>query len=155
MRPWVSRNILVETRESGIPLSLFMKEENITSPSPLDVDDFLKQTSSSTYNHKYPQPKWLRTGPQIQTNDSALMLRVKHALAKLGLETYLTMLVDHNFIHSDLHPGNMFVQLPRDSNNHTHDFHHHEKQNITVRMGKDGARTDQTTIAQDGKTYTI
>ena len=30
-------------------------------------------------------------------------------LARLGLRTFLTMLLRHNFVHADLHPGNILV----------------------------------------------
>ena len=31
-------------------------------------------------------------------------------LARMGLQAFLTMLLKHNFVHADLHPGNIIVQ---------------------------------------------
>ena len=33
-------------------------------------------------------------------------------LAALGVQTLLKMLIDDNFLHADLHPGNILVRLP-------------------------------------------
>ena len=34
-------------------------------------------------------------------------------IARLGLQMYLHMLIEDNFVHSDLHPGNLLVSFPR------------------------------------------
>ncbi|KAJ3024287.1 hypothetical protein HKX48_003112 [Thoreauomyces humboldtii] len=36
-----------------------------------------------------------------------------HDLAQIGLDSFLRMLVIHNFVHADLHPGNIFVTFRR------------------------------------------
>jgi predicted unusual protein kinase regulating ubiquinone biosynthesis (AarF/ABC1/UbiB family) len=32
------------------------------------------------------------------------------AIARLGLHMFLSMMIDYNFMHCDLHPGNMLIQ---------------------------------------------
>ena len=34
-----------------------------------------------------------------------------HEIANLGLSSFLRMVLRHNFVHADLHPGNIFVQV--------------------------------------------
>lgn len=43
--------------------------------------------------------------------------KLRKKLASLGLVLYLKMLVD-NFLHSDLHPGNIYVRLDKNNNPH-------------------------------------
>lgn len=42
---------------------------------------------------------------------------VNRSLARIGMSMFLSMLVDKNFIHSDLHPGNLLVRV-RNPNDH-------------------------------------
>ncbi|KAM4039686.1 putative aarF domain-containing protein kinase 2 [Anomaloglossus baeobatrachus] len=66
LRPFVTRNILVETFEDGEPLSLYLQD-----------------TGSSD---------------------------VKHRIAAMGIDMLLKMIFVDNFVHADLHPGNILVQ---------------------------------------------
>ncbi|KAG7454790.1 hypothetical protein MATL_G00263630 [Megalops atlanticus] len=71
LRPFVTRNVLVETFEESEPISSFL--------SP-DV-------------------------PQ----------EVKQRIARMGVDTLLKMVFVDNFVHGDLHPGNILVQGGRES----------------------------------------
>ncbi|XP_075712013.1 putative aarF domain-containing protein kinase 2 [Rhinoderma darwinii] len=66
LRPFVTRNILVETFEDGEPLSVYLQE-----------------TGSS---------------------------QIKHRIAAMGVDMLLKMIFVDNFVHADLHPGNILVQ---------------------------------------------
>ncbi|CAI9542892.1 unnamed protein product [Staurois parvus] len=66
LRPFVTRNILVETFEEGEPLSLYV------------------QGSEST--------------------------QIKQRIAAMGVDMLLKMVFVDNFVHADLHPGNILVQ---------------------------------------------
>ncbi|KAI3658176.1 hypothetical protein MP638_000859 [Amoeboaphelidium occidentale] len=41
---------------------------------------------------------------------------LKRQVADLGLKSFLKMLLEDNFVHSDLHPGNILVKVPTSSN---------------------------------------
>ncbi|XP_035257978.1 uncharacterized aarF domain-containing protein kinase 2 [Anguilla anguilla] len=66
LRPFVTRNILVETFEESEPISNFLTQ---------DVPE-----------------------------------EVKRRIARMGVDTLLKMIVVDNFVHGDLHPGNILVQ---------------------------------------------
>ncbi|KAM8974477.1 putative aarF domain-containing protein kinase 2 [Pelodytes ibericus] len=66
VRPFVTRNILVETYEEGESLSVFLQDE-VTS-------------------------------------------QIKQRIAAMGVDMLLKMVFVDNFVHADLHPGNILVQ---------------------------------------------
>lgn len=66
LRPFVTRNILVETFEDGEPLSLYLQEAGSS--------------------------------------------QIKHRIAAMGVDMLLKMVFVDNFVHADLHPGNILVQ---------------------------------------------
>ncbi|KAG8012817.1 putative aarF domain-containing protein kinase 2, partial [Nibea albiflora] len=66
LRPFVTRNILVETFEESDPVSNYLSSD-------------------------IPQ-------------------EVKQRIAKIGIDTILKMVFVDNFVHADLHPGNILVQ---------------------------------------------
>lgn len=39
----------------------------------------------------------------------------RKALSEKGLHIFFTQLLRHNFFHADMHPGNVFVEIPRDA----------------------------------------
>ncbi|XP_027897526.1 uncharacterized aarF domain-containing protein kinase 2 isoform X2 [Xiphophorus couchianus] len=69
LRPFVTRNILVETFEESEPISNYLSSE-------------------------IPQ-------------------EVKQRIARMGVDTLLKMVFVDNFVHGDLHPGNILVQYPK------------------------------------------
>ncbi|KAM5170867.1 putative aarF domain-containing protein kinase 2 [Mantella aurantiaca] len=66
LRPFVTRNILVETFEEGEPLATYLQETEST--------------------------------------------QIKQRIASLGVNMLLKMVFVDNFVHADLHPGNILVQ---------------------------------------------
>ncbi|XP_069619363.1 uncharacterized aarF domain-containing protein kinase 2 isoform X1 [Ranitomeya imitator] len=66
LRPFVTRNIMVETFEDGEPLSLYLQEAGSSE--------------------------------------------IKHRIAAMGMDMLLKMVFVDNFVHADLHPGNILVQ---------------------------------------------
>ncbi|KAL4625060.1 putative aarF domain-containing protein kinase 2 [Arapaima gigas] len=71
LRPFVTRDILVETYEESEPISAFLSD---------DIPDELKRR-----------------------------------IARMGVDTLLKMVFVDNFVHGDLHPGNILVQGGHDS----------------------------------------
>ncbi|XP_018425999.1 PREDICTED: uncharacterized aarF domain-containing protein kinase 2 [Nanorana parkeri] len=70
LRPFVTRNILVETFEEGEPLSVYLEETEST--------------------------------------------QIKQRIAAMGVDMLLKMVFVDNFVHADLHPGNILVQGAQD-----------------------------------------
>ncbi|XP_066446349.1 uncharacterized aarF domain-containing protein kinase 2 isoform X2 [Eleutherodactylus coqui] len=66
LRPFVTKNILVESFEDGEPLSLYLNEKGSS--------------------------------------------QIKHRIAAMGVDMLLKMIFVDNFVHADLHPGNILVQ---------------------------------------------
>lgn len=82
MRPLVSENILVESYVSGISIKQFIKQAQRYHEDAAENDALAHATNI-----------------------------VNKKIAKIGLVAFLKMMLDDNFIHSDLHPGNIIVQL--------------------------------------------
>lgn len=58
----------------------------------------------------------LETGTLLSTLlslDDKLPVKLRKELGRVGVQTFLEMVIVHNFIHSDLHPGNMLVRTKR------------------------------------------
>ena len=49
-------------------------------------------------------------------NDDTHTMQIKRQVARIGLGAFLQMLLWDNFVHADLHPGNIFIDLPPTSN---------------------------------------
>ncbi|KAI0034188.1 ABC1-domain-containing protein [Vararia minispora EC-137] len=80
------------------------RKEPIFFPRPLQVwstQDLLIEE----YQHALPLNAFLKNGAGPFSDQ----------LAELGLDAFLKMLLLDNFVHSDLHPGNIFVKFSRPS----------------------------------------
>jgi aarF domain-containing kinase len=90
--PYVSPTVLVQSREYGVPLTDFM----------LSV----------------PEQRVLAAQAKVHTKRVAKPLRqTDRRLALLGLDMFLKMMVTDNFVHADLHPGNMIVNVKDEKRN--------------------------------------
>ncbi|GAX75750.1 hypothetical protein CEUSTIGMA_g3193.t1 [Chlamydomonas eustigma] len=66
-----------------------------------------------------PRPLWASRGVLIETFEqgSSVSHFIKRRtpynteIVALGVDTYLSMLLKHNFVHTDLHPGNIMVRV--------------------------------------------
>lgn len=59
---------------------------------------------------------------KLVDNDPHIM-QIKKQVAHIGLSAFLQMLLWDNFVHADLHPGNIFIDLPpRDTQQSSHDI---------------------------------
>lgn len=68
----------------------------------------------------FARPLWASEGVLVQSWEAGVPLpRYLHSnapaserrsLARLGLHMYLRMMLEHNFVHADLHPGNIAVR---------------------------------------------
>jgi len=109
VRPLVSREVLVETYEHGIPLREWIKGE----PAPrIPYLSSVLLLSCSPGHSEDAQIHFLSccpwTGPRAEEEET------KRALARIGVKSFLHMCFRHNFIHGDLHPGNILVNVAPD-----------------------------------------
>ncbi|KAI3648244.1 hypothetical protein MP228_006098 [Amoeboaphelidium protococcarum] len=94
---YVAEDVLTETFADGIPIKAFIYGDSDEGDSQKNED--LLQSED---DHQ------ART-TRKQLNRSVEL--VKKKIANVGLLAFLKMMLDDNFIHSDLHPGNIIVQL--------------------------------------------
>lgn len=102
-------------------------------PKPIDdlvsqhvvVETFERGQSVADYLHKAGEaPKvtrWVRVGTKWVPEDSAQSLEanygdgddleIRASVGLCGVQSYLKMLMIDNFIHADLHPGNVLVRM--------------------------------------------
>lgn len=79
-----SRNVLIETFEEGVSLSAMLNQKE-------------KQAQSPPFSSKSQMPELMFFGNE------------KH-IADVGSRAFFEMVLVHNFVHADLHPGNILVQ---------------------------------------------
>lgn len=76
-------------------------------------------------------------------------------IAKLGLRMFLTMMIDHNFIHSDLHPGNILVDIDCDACKREHELKQlQKKQKQRITSDADNTHTN-ITDKRDLQSHTV
>eukprot|EP00823_Brevimastigomonas_motovehiculus_P006397 TRINITY_DN5301_c0_g1_i1.p1 TRINITY_DN5301_c0_g1~~TRINITY_DN5301_c0_g1_i1.p1 ORF type:complete len:700 (+),score=134.44 TRINITY_DN5301_c0_g1_i1:51-2150(+) len=156
IHPHVSRSVLVETYERGLPLSMFLPSNgNGTGKfmetvdmktleaaggcddmeSEMQKEDAKKKKTlsrSSVYwktlsNDEVQNEKEKEKGKGDEKIDSKshendnkcsqLVQTIRSKIARVGVALLLKMTIDDNFVHTDLHPGNLLVELPSPSNN--------------------------------------
>ncbi|KAI8068084.1 hypothetical protein BC940DRAFT_300287 [Gongronella butleri] len=96
--------------------SLFADNPNVCFPKP-----YLSFTSEHVLVEEYelgiPLAVFLRDAAQArQTGDPAGIFDKK--IASIGLYAFLYMLIVYNFIHADLHPGNIMIRFYKPSAHH-------------------------------------
>ena len=128
---FVSDKILVEELERGVPLNEFMRHAppvthtTITFPGSATAP---AATSTSSLSPFYNLPSVISTSLEPSTSEAGggearmttgtglggAIAEHNHTLARLGMRMFLKMMIDDNFIHSDLHPGNLLVNVKDD-----------------------------------------
>lgn len=88
--PYVASDLLIETFEDGIPIASFI-------PGGQHEDGRLLSWAQA---HAEPEEG---------------MHDCRRQIASTGLHVMLKMIFEDNFVHADLHPGNISVQLPEPS----------------------------------------
>eukprot|EP00019_Armaparvus_languidus_P012693 CAMPEP_0168582150 /NCGR_PEP_ID=MMETSP0420-20121227/1814_1 /TAXON_ID=498008 /ORGANISM="Pessonella sp." /LENGTH=422 /DNA_ID=CAMNT_0008616589 /DNA_START=506 /DNA_END=1770 /DNA_ORIENTATION=- len=83
----------------------FEHDDSVNFAMPISPDLISNNVLVETYQQGIPLKKFLRSDDLSENHD----LRGK--IAKIGIDAYLRMLLIHNFVHADLHPGNILVQL--------------------------------------------
>lgn len=86
-------------------------KEYIVFPQPLN--DILSSSEEDVLVESFEtgQPMTAYLGSDVDSD-------TKKELAKLGLQMFMKMVFEDNFMHSDLHPGNMLVRRAKGSDGH-------------------------------------
>lgn len=118
--PFVGREVLVQSLAHGIPLGQFLNDQALdrdhfdTDADPAHKSVAERITKSYLLKHEEALREAERTGssavPPPPPREPVSPLHSE--IARLGLQMYLHMLMENNFVHSDLHPGNILVQMP-------------------------------------------
>ena len=124
---FVSDKVLVEEKETGLPLNRFLEtaapvtrttitfpasETVAAAPSTSSLSPFYNMPSvvSTSLEPSHTEPAGGSAGSSAESL-SARQQEHNHHLARLGMKMFLKMMIDDNFIHSDLHPGNLLVDV--------------------------------------------
>eukprot|EP00928_Gymnodinium_smaydae_P032146 TRINITY_DN23356_c0_g4_i1.p1 TRINITY_DN23356_c0_g4~~TRINITY_DN23356_c0_g4_i1.p1 ORF type:complete len:587 (-),score=86.48 TRINITY_DN23356_c0_g4_i1:277-2037(-) len=95
LRPYVSESVLVETYEDATPVQVLLGQ------SDRSCDTRLRATDSAS------------AALRAELGEERLE-NLRGHIGQMCLDAFLKMVFADNFIHGDLHPGNMHVRLPKD-----------------------------------------
>jgi len=88
----------------------FQNMESVTFPEPISklVHPLIL---TETWEYGTPMSEFIHSTDENK-------VKIRKQLASIGVVLYLKMLVDDNFLHGDLHPGNLFVNVDKMGNPH-------------------------------------
>lgn len=124
--PFVGPQVLVQELAHGIPLGQFMHAQEFDLAREAE-NDLLRSKNLSireriTKQHLVAQEEHARKHgdnpdgapppPSAAAGLHEQSSPLHSEIARLGLQMYLHMLIEDNFVHSDLHPGNLLVAFP-------------------------------------------
>ena len=103
--PYVTENILVESYEEGIQAGEVLSyNSGYSSPTSMILSPMqLAHAASSDSNNTRPHDKAGEDMLQVLGKN-------KSVIAELGLHTLLKMIFEDNFVHGDMHPGNLLLR---------------------------------------------
>ena len=114
-RGLVSRRVLVETYLPGMTMSSLLLEDSAATADEAEALAEAEEAASAAMQAAAmgaTSQEDARAAVARASNleDAARRRTARNAeLARLGLTTFLKMLLRHNFVHADLHPGNILV----------------------------------------------
>lgn len=98
--PYVTQNVLVETFETGIPCSDMLGF----------VESSIEQNLENNDSSSPPLPASLSGSVQIRKE-----------VAQIGVNAFLKMIFVDNFVHGDMHPGNILIRCTEDGQGSSRD----------------------------------
>lgn len=111
-------DLRIEARNLQIFRQNFAKSSDIKFPKPY-VDYCSRQVLVEEFISGIPMPKFLNNsgGKGVETSEG-----MDKRVSSKGLDAFLKMLLLDNFIHADLHPGNIYVRLYKKGKHKLDDF---------------------------------
>lgn len=117
-------------------VSSFLRSQLDLSEEGKNLSEFNRIFSSGPCKDEvvFPKPLYASECVLIETLEDGVLLstllslddklptKLRKALGRIGMQCFLEMVIVHNFIHSDLHPGNMMVRTKKPI-----DFNHLEQ----------------------------
>ena len=126
---YVSDKILVEELETGVPLRAYLRHAppaehfTVTFPghptipaasSTSSLSPFYNMTSLVSTSLEPSTGELSQTARELSGTAADRLQEHNQYLARLGMRMFLKMMIDDNFIHSDLHPGNLLVNVKQE-----------------------------------------
>ena len=109
----VSRRVLAETFVEGQTVSAMLIDDQLAAEAAAEADEAASAAMAAAgmgASDTADADASAAVAVAAQHEAAARLRAERNAdLARLGLRTFLTMLLKHNFVHADLHPGNMLV----------------------------------------------
>ena len=93
-----STDVLIETYEEGMTLSDFLKYREIE----MEMEEMEEKEGEE---EKEKEEK--NTRQKKEKKDKRKKIEAK--ISEIGAKSFFEMILVHNFIHSDLHPGNILI----------------------------------------------
>ena len=113
--------VLIETFEDGVSISNYLMEPAATEAMDRAIQKAKAEANGGRKGGGGADAAASRvdeiTRTAAEQNAAAAAMATfvpeeNSVLAALGVKTLLKMLIDDNFLHADLHPGNILVRLP-------------------------------------------
>jgi len=114
IQPYVAETVLVETYEHATPLSEVLARISCTeanSPASqveLDVSYVAGDSSSSSWATEQARQAAAAAEERIFVSN------IRDHVSKVCMDAFMKMVFTDNFIHADMHPGNVLVRFPGD-----------------------------------------
>lgn len=111
--PYVTENVLVESFEPGFACSDILAESGDSRQCSGS-----SSTCGSSKAFGSPENSSAKSKADAEAESLALsgLISSKHLIAELTTNTMLKMIFDDNFVHGDLHPGNILLRYAQPTN---------------------------------------